>query len=107
MWVKLLILNHKRSIYTIYYKVGNTTEVMSTKHINMHLHKDEMKKYPIGTKIAEKFNSLWYHDEIESINADNQFFKVKYEDSDWEEMSLDEVKNIWIQVTKEIDKQNK
>ena len=48
----------QKRIYTIYYKDDNTTKEMSIKQINTYLHKDEIKKYPICTKIAKKFNSL-------------------------------------------------
>ena len=65
---------------------------MGTKQIKKYLHKDEMKKYPIGTKIAKKFQSSWFYGEIVSINVEDRFFKVKYDDNDWEEMTLVEVK---------------
>ena len=40
-------------MYTIYYKEDNTTEEMTHCYIKKLLHKDEMKKYPIGTKIKK------------------------------------------------------
>ena len=82
----------QKRIYTIYYKEDNTTEEMGTKQIKKYLHKDEMKKYPIGTKIAKKFKSSWFYGEIVSINVEDRFFKVMYDDNDWEELTLVEVK---------------
>ena len=82
----------QKRIYTIHYKEDNTTEEMGTKQIKKYLHKDEMKKYPIGTKIAKQFQSSWFYGEIVSINVEDRFFKVKYDDNDWEELTLVEVK---------------
>ena len=79
-------------MYTVYYKEDNTTEEMTHYYIKKFLHKDEMKKYPIGTKIKKKFMSLWYYGEIQSVNVENRFFRVKYDDNDEEDMSPVDVK---------------
>ena len=57
--------------YTVYYNEDETEEELSHYYIGKFLHKDEMKKYKVNTKILEKFQGTWHHGKIESIDVTN------------------------------------
>ena len=78
--------------YTVYYNEDETEEQLSHYYIGKLLHKDEMKKYKVGTKILKKFQGTWYHGKIESIDVKNRLFRIKYRDGDSEDMDVVDVK---------------
>ena len=92
--------------YTVYYNKDETEEELSHYYIGKLLHKDEMKKYKVGTKILKKFQGTWYHGKIESIDVTNRLFHIKYRDGDSEDMDVVDVKKYLDTTTKTKRKAN-
>ena len=51
--------------YTAYYNEDEIEEELLHYYIGKFLHKDEMKKYKVGTKILKNFQGTWHHGKIE------------------------------------------
>ena len=92
--------------YTVYYEEDNTEEELSHYNISKFLHKDEMKKYKVGTKILKKFQGTWYHGKIESIDVENRLFRIKYRDGVTEDMDVVDVNKYLDTTTKPKRKAN-
>ena len=81
--------------YTVYYNEDETEEELSHYYyIGKFLHKNEMKKYKVGTKILKKFQGTWHHGKIESIDVKHQLFHIKYRDGDEEDIDVVDVKKL-------------
>ena len=103
---EVTIIQPEARKYTVYYEEDNTEEELSHYNISKFLHKDEMKKYKVGTMILKKFQGTWYHGEIESIDVKNRLFCIKYRDGDTEDMDVVDVKKYLDTTTKPKRKAN-
>ena len=58
-------IDPQNEMYAVYYKDNNTTKEMTIHFLKKFLHRDEMKKFPIGTKIKKKFEGSWRYGKIQ------------------------------------------
>ena len=42
------------------------------------------------------FDKLWHDGRIESIDTNNKFYRVVYEDNDFEDMTMQEARRHWV-----------
>jgi hypothetical protein len=51
----------------------------------------ELCQFPVGTKVAKKFDGIWYGGAVRRYDADDDLYWVLYRDGDSEDMDCDEV----------------
>ena len=74
------------------------------RQIGIYLPPEEMSKFKVGETVRKMFDKLWHDGKIESVDTKYKYYRVKYEDNDFEDMTMQEVRKRWVKLEPEEDK---
>ena len=63
-----------------------------------------MSKFKVREIVRKMFDKLWHDGKISSVDRKNKYYRVKYKDNDFEDMTIQEVRKHWVKPEPDEDK---
>ena len=72
--------------------------------IGIYIHPKEISKFKVGETVRKMFDKLWHDGKISYVDTKNKLYRVKYENNNFEDMRMQEVRKYWVKPEPDEDK---